>query len=110
MTLDVCDELIAVSESAGATLDPADWADPRALGHRMLDDMFDYLQDIRQRPAWQPIPAEVRGEFRAALPSGPTEMDVVYREFTQLDRKSTRLNSSHRCISYAVFCLKKKKK
>src|SRR5437762_9910488 len=27
-----------------------------------------------------------------------------------LDRKSTRLNSSHRCISYAVFCLKKKNK
>src|SRR5437762_5415419 len=26
------------------------------------------------------------------------------------DRKSTRLNSSHRCISYAVFCLKKKTK
>src|SRR5437762_11351582 len=25
-----------------------------------------------------------------------------------VDRKSTRLNSSHRCISYAVFCLKKK--
>src|SRR5436189_6410107 len=31
-------------------------------------------------------------------------------EFIELlDRKSTRLNSSHRCISYAVFCLKKKK-
>src|SRR5437764_2940173 len=28
----------------------------------------------------------------------------------QRDRKSTRLNSSHRCISYAVFCLKKKKR
>src|SRR5437763_12331238 len=27
-----------------------------------------------------------------------------------IDRKSTRLNSSHRCISYAVFCLKKKKR
>src|SRR5437763_5281726 len=27
----------------------------------------------------------------------------------EMDRKSTRLNSSHRCISYAVFCLKKKK-
>src|ERR1017187_10236444 len=27
---------------------------------------------------------------------------------TSSDRKSTRLNSSHRCISYAVFCLKKK--
>src|SRR5436853_4886579 len=29
---------------------------------------------------------------------------------TQIDRKSTRLNSSHLGISYAVFCLKKKKK
>src|ERR1017187_10830217 len=28
------------------------------------------------------------------------------RPFVTLDRKSTRLNSSHRCISYAVFCLK----
>src|SRR5258708_39895348 len=28
----------------------------------------------------------------------------------RLDRKSTRLNSSHQIISYAVFCLKKKKK
>src|SRR5258708_24192649 len=28
---------------------------------------------------------------------------------SQLDRKSTRLNSSHQIISYAVFCLKKKK-
>src|SRR5437764_11821611 len=31
------------------------------------------------------------------------------RAWRQSDRKSTRLNSSHRCISYAVFCLKKKK-
>src|SRR5437588_6223811 len=30
--------------------------------------------------------------------------------FVGLDRKSTRLNSSHTVISYAVFCLKKKKK
>src|ERR1017187_6715146 len=29
--------------------------------------------------------------------------------YDNTDRKSTRLNSSHRCISYAVFCLKKKK-
>src|SRR2546426_7547115 len=32
------------------------------------------------------------------------------RELRPLDRKSTRLNSSHLVISYAVFCLKKKKK
>src|SRR5258708_11705613 len=31
-------------------------------------------------------------------------------ESSSLDRKSTRLNSSHQIISYAVFCLKKKKK
>src|SRR5437762_11346285 len=30
------------------------------------------------------------------------------RQPFKIDRKSTRLNSSHRCISYAVFCLKKK--
>src|SRR5438034_5166665 len=35
---------------------------------------------------------------------------VVDHEPASLDRKSTRLNSSHTVISYAVFCLKKKKK
>src|SRR5437762_4793079 len=34
---------------------------------------------------------------------------AIKRRRPQADRKSTRLNSSHRCISYAVFCLKKKK-
>src|SRR5437762_7321920 len=34
---------------------------------------------------------------------------VKILELANQDRKSTRLNSSHRCISYAVFCLKKKK-
>src|SRR5436189_2283598 len=32
------------------------------------------------------------------------------RPTRRLDRKSTRLNSSHRCISYAIFCLKKNKR
>src|SRR5437763_12522048 len=39
--------------------------------------------------------------------------NVVHRHecrHERVDRKSTRLNSSHRCISYAVFCLKKKKR
>src|SRR5438105_5133912 len=35
---------------------------------------------------------------------------LVVMGFSPLDRKSTRLNSSHEWISYAVFCLKKKKK
>src|SRR5947208_9623243 len=36
--------------------------------------------------------------------------DDERRRYNRLDRKSTRLNSSHQIISYAVFCLKKKKK
>src|SRR5699024_11562459 len=44
---------------------------------------------------------------------GKTEKDVIGKPITNLlglkeDRKSTRLNSSHVSISYAVFCLKKK--
>src|SRR2546429_7385452 len=35
---------------------------------------------------------------------------IVFVASTMADRKSTRLNSSHGYISYAVFCLKKKKK
>src|SRR5256885_4665617 len=38
------------------------------------------------------------------------EIPVDVRLGRDLDRKSTRLNSSHLVISYAVFCLKKKKK
>src|SRR5688572_31547076 len=38
------------------------------------------------------------------------ELQLTRGESTREDRKSTRLNSSHSQISYAVFCLKKKKK
>src|SRR5690625_5644946 len=38
------------------------------------------------------------------------ELPGAAEDFSFLDRKSTRLNSSHVAISYAVFCLKKKKK
>ncbi len=63
-------------------LDPADWSSVRALGHRMLDDMFDYLQDIRRRPVWQPVTNNVRAKFREPLPAKPTPLGNVYREFT----------------------------
>src|SRR3712207_8927804 len=39
----------------------------------------------------------------------PQHALIVGAQFERLDRKSTRLNSSHANISYAVFCLKKKK-
>src|SRR5437764_14748627 len=49
------------------------------------------------------------GRSSRARQSAQRERARLHRH-GRLDRKSTRLNSSHRCISYAVFCLKKKKK
>src|SRR5437763_9779435 len=46
---------------------------------------------------------------RASCKDSPSTVAAV-RNRDGEDRKSTRLNSSHRCISYAVFCLKKKNK
>src|SRR5688500_19556455 len=53
-----------------------------------------------------PERAEKRGDEGAPR---PREVAPVPREQEHEDRKSTRLNSSHLVISYAVFCLKKKK-
>ncbi len=52
----------------GITLDPENWNDLRALGHRMLDDMIDYIEHIRERPVWQPIPQDARARFDVSLP------------------------------------------
>src|SRR5436189_2190543 len=41
--------------------------------------------------------------------NGTVYADANHNGVLDRDRKSTRLNSSHRCISYAVFCLKKKR-
>ena len=63
------------------TLDPQNWDEIRAQGHRMLDDMIDYVATIRERPVWRPIPDEVRARFRAGLPRQACDLDEVYREF-----------------------------
>src|SRR5688572_32222765 len=56
----------------------------------------------------QPIPADVKtSEHYATADDGA---QITMRWYVKEDRKSTRLNSSHSQISYAVFCLKKKKK
>src|SRR5256885_6448952 len=49
------------------------------------------------------------GVLPAALGAGADVAGHVLGEQRREDRKSTRLNSSHLVISYAVFCLKKKK-
>lgn len=47
----------------------------------MLDDILDYVEHIRERPVWQPIPDDVRAHFRAAAPTAPTDLGAVHDEF-----------------------------
>src|SRR6266542_1553910 len=63
-----------------------------------------------RRPA--PLGPRVRGRAGALVGAAPRSggaAPTVRRPWPRRDRKSTRLNSSHGSISYAVFCLKKKK-
>jgi glutamate/tyrosine decarboxylase-like PLP-dependent enzyme len=72
---------VATAAKANKSLDPTDWAAFRAQAHRMLDDMLGYVENIRQRPVWQPIPAEVRTRFRSAAPRKGEELAEVHDEF-----------------------------
>src|ERR1019366_5476624 len=69
------------SASAGASLDPDDWPQFRAQAHRMLDDALDYIEHIRERPVWQPIPREVRAHFREPVPRAPSSLADVHGTF-----------------------------
>jgi aromatic-L-amino-acid decarboxylase len=66
------------------SLDPAEWGALRALGRRMLDDMFDHLERIRERPVWQKQPDAKRAALRKPLPRAPGEAASVYDEFRDL--------------------------
>ena len=76
---------IAVREIPGAiaTLDPLDWKTFRLQAHEMLDNMVNYIENIRERPVWQPIPDAVRAQFRACFPALPTDLGTVHDEFMQ---------------------------
>src|SRR2546427_6609506 len=67
---------------------------------------------VRRQPPpalWLRLRVAADGLDVADRRARPDQQGERHRE-QQLDRKSTRLNSSHSQISYAVFCLKKKKK
>ena len=63
------------------TLDPNEWAELRAQGHKMMDDMFNYIQDIRLRPVWQDITQEVRNSIHEKMPTHSTELAEVHEIF-----------------------------
>jgi aromatic-L-amino-acid decarboxylase len=62
-------------------LDPKDWGDVRALGHRMLDDMFDNLAGLAERPLWQAPTAAERARYRTVLPRGPAALADLHDQF-----------------------------
>src|SRR5258708_11660978 len=76
--------------------------------------LFPYTTLFRSRAA-RPLRQNEVADLRRAVPHADFR---VFRQIqpklaqhtASLDRKSTRLNSSHQIISYAVFCLKKKKR
>jgi aromatic-L-amino-acid decarboxylase len=65
------------------TLDPEDWSGVRAQGHRMLDDIFDHLESLREQPVWRAPPQALREGFRAELPQAPTELAQVHQLFVE---------------------------
>src|SRR3712207_9296069 len=69
------------------------------LSLRAAGDLPGAIDAFRTALRFDPLAAETHGCLGNALKAAG-----------QIDRKSTRLNSSHANISYAVFCLKKKKK
>src|SRR5258707_6570109 len=79
------------------------------LGRSAIDGLLDVLEDIRNLP----LPKDSllgKTTLNIGTISGGRAPNVVADEArAEIDRKSTRLNSSHANISYAVFCLKKKK-
>src|SRR5207248_8296286 len=78
---------------------------------KKLHDLITYGLD-KAKPI---ISSEQERQFTEIRGNLLQEIEYVFRELNMVaevsgkDRKSTRLNSSHRTISYAVFCLKKKK-
>ncbi len=65
------------------TLDPENWEEMRALAHRMVDDAITYLETVRERPVWQPVPEEVAARFEEPAPHEPEGAEFVYEEFVE---------------------------
>lgn len=66
------------------TLDPDDWSGLRALGHRMIDDMFDHLANLHAQPVWRPMPEEARQALLTPLPRAPGRAEDTYAAFQAL--------------------------
>jgi aromatic-L-amino-acid decarboxylase len=69
--------------AGGGTLDPADWQSLSRQAHRMLDDMLDSLEHVRERPVWRPMSEKERARFREPMPHAPASLPSVNEEFME---------------------------
>jgi aromatic-L-amino-acid decarboxylase len=65
------------------TLDPEDWGKMRALAHRMVDDALTYLETVRERPVWQPVPQAVAARLKVPAPREPAGAEAAYQDFLE---------------------------
>src|SRR6266487_1346501 len=65
------------------TLDPENWDEMRSLAHRMVDDAITYLETVRERPVWQPIPEDIATRFNEHAPHEPAGAEAAYQEFLE---------------------------
>ncbi|MGH7560737.1 MAG: pyridoxal phosphate-dependent decarboxylase family protein [Gemmatimonadales bacterium] len=63
------------------TLDPESWDALRAHGHRALDELLDWLRDVRSRPAWQAMPEATRAALRQPAPMEGQGLDGAWEDF-----------------------------
>src|SRR3712207_7910848 len=84
----------------------------RSLQQRQPALLRDRQTHLRLPPEPQEVPDhQVRAVLRTSgLLANNKVLPKILNHYALKDRKSTRLNSSHANISYAVFCLKKKKR
>jgi glutamate/tyrosine decarboxylase-like PLP-dependent enzyme len=74
-------EFSTEAAAAELTLDPENWNELRHLGHRMLDDIFNHLETLRERPAWQPLPEQVRQALDEPVPEDAQGEEQTYQDF-----------------------------
>src|SRR5690606_14589659 len=86
-------------------LDLVLWVGPRISFGPAVNTVVDAYHDR----LWKPFVVSVEPEMDKIWPEIAEVMREALGSTVERDRKSTRLNSSHVKISYAVFCLKKKK-
>ncbi len=65
------------------SLDPTDWTAFKHQAHLMLDEMIDYLAQLRDYPVWQPMPAEKKQVFETTLPTESHDLNEAYCTFKE---------------------------